>query len=64
MKKELSTMNELTKTNIRVRTGGLTNYFKTIGELKDWCYDHRNDFSRFIAEVFEVKNNDWKQIAI
>jgi hypothetical protein len=57
-------MNELTKTNIRLRTGGLTNYFLNLGDLKNWAYDHRNDFSKFVAEIFNAKLNDWQQISL
>jgi len=57
-------MNELTKTNIRLHAGNLTVYVNSIGELRNWIYDNGKGFARIVAEVFEQKNNNWKQIAI
>jgi hypothetical protein len=53
-------MNELTKTKIRLHFGGLTKYFNTIEELKNFAYDHTG--FRFIGECFI--NNEWKQLAL
>jgi hypothetical protein len=53
-------MNELTLTKIRLHFGGLTKYFNTLAELKNYTFDHPG--FRFVGECFV--NNDWKEIAL